>query len=166
MTAPRPWLGISTRDWFINSDTPQLAKAEMPAVVEDAPASAAGPNRSVAEPDLQVWSVGRVQVLQPQQPRAIGQPQDADRAATRVLVTDQRPVRENDRAGGGGSKSRPGPIDPPSPPAPVIAPIRCAPNPVPASRPAENRSSRPRRNRHVPVSGSMLNPGGRWGPGS
>jgi integrase len=23
MTAPRPWLGISTRDWFINSDTPQ-----------------------------------------------------------------------------------------------------------------------------------------------
>jgi hypothetical protein len=22
VTAPRPWLGISTRDWFINSDTP------------------------------------------------------------------------------------------------------------------------------------------------
>jgi hypothetical protein len=21
MIAPRPWLGISTRDWFINSDT-------------------------------------------------------------------------------------------------------------------------------------------------
>ena len=23
MIAPRPWLGISDRDWFINSDTPQ-----------------------------------------------------------------------------------------------------------------------------------------------
>ena len=23
ITAPRPWLGIETRDWFINSDTPQ-----------------------------------------------------------------------------------------------------------------------------------------------
>ena len=22
ITAPRPWLGISPRDWFINSDTP------------------------------------------------------------------------------------------------------------------------------------------------
>ena len=23
MTAPRPWLGISASDWFINSDAPQ-----------------------------------------------------------------------------------------------------------------------------------------------
>jgi hypothetical protein len=23
VTAPRPWLGISARGWFINSDTPQ-----------------------------------------------------------------------------------------------------------------------------------------------
>jgi hypothetical protein len=23
MIAHRPWLGVSTRDWFINSDTPQ-----------------------------------------------------------------------------------------------------------------------------------------------
>lgn len=23
MTARQPWLGIKTRDWFINSDTPQ-----------------------------------------------------------------------------------------------------------------------------------------------
>ena len=27
MTAPRPWLGISTRDWFINSDTPHPHEA-------------------------------------------------------------------------------------------------------------------------------------------
>jgi hypothetical protein len=27
MIAPRPWLGISTRDWFINSDTPHPARA-------------------------------------------------------------------------------------------------------------------------------------------
>jgi hypothetical protein len=24
MTARQPWLGIKTRDWFINSDTPHL----------------------------------------------------------------------------------------------------------------------------------------------
>jgi hypothetical protein len=24
MTARQPWLGIKTRDWFINSDTPQV----------------------------------------------------------------------------------------------------------------------------------------------
>jgi hypothetical protein len=24
MIAHRPWLGVSTRDWFINSDTPQF----------------------------------------------------------------------------------------------------------------------------------------------
>jgi len=27
MIAPRPWLGFSTRDWFINSDTPHRKNA-------------------------------------------------------------------------------------------------------------------------------------------
>jgi hypothetical protein len=28
MTARQPWLGIKTRDWFINSDTPQMGSRE------------------------------------------------------------------------------------------------------------------------------------------
>jgi hypothetical protein len=39
-------------------------------------------------------------------------------------------------------------------------PSGARPNPVPASRAAENRSSKPRRNHHFPVSRSMLNRGG------
>jgi hypothetical protein len=29
MIAHRPWLGVSTRDWFINSDTPQVQPREI-----------------------------------------------------------------------------------------------------------------------------------------
>jgi hypothetical protein len=40
MIAPRPWLGISTRDWFINSDTGRLEqdpRAGQPAVTTPHP---------------------------------------------------------------------------------------------------------------------------------
>jgi hypothetical protein len=59
VTAPRPWLGISTRDWFINSDTPQPGRWSLrPEGVFDAAASEPiMPARGKAGPQAQAGRI-------------------------------------------------------------------------------------------------------------
>jgi integrase len=48
MIAHRPWLGVSTRDWFINSDTPQAWAAQPAAAQSNQPANRLGVVRRFA----------------------------------------------------------------------------------------------------------------------
>jgi hypothetical protein len=42
MIAHRPWLGVSTRDWFINSDTPHCRRCVPPSCTRTTTPQAAG----------------------------------------------------------------------------------------------------------------------------
>lgn len=85
MTAPRPWLGISTRDWFINSDTRQAAVLDVVHLVfttgHTAPTGAHLQRRELAEraPDL----ARMLRLLLPDDPAVAGM-------LALILLTDAR----------------------------------------------------------------------------
>jgi hypothetical protein len=58
----------------------QFSEADAVPVVEEVPASRAFGDGRIAEPDLEVRSVGGVENLEPQDPGAVGQPDDRGRA--------------------------------------------------------------------------------------
>jgi hypothetical protein len=58
----------------------QFSEAAVVTIVEEVPASRAFGDGRIAEPDLEVRSVGGVEDLEPQDPGAVGQPDDRGRA--------------------------------------------------------------------------------------